>query len=297
MKVLIFGGSGMLGHKLWQTLAPRFETYVTFRGSAEKYVGYEIFEESRSIGEVAAENSHSVRRAFEAVQPQVVVNCIGIVKQDASAKDPIATITVNSLFPHRLADLCHSFDAKLIHLSTDCVFSGAKGNYSESDVPDAQDLYGRTKLLGEVAGENCLTIRTSMVGRELKGSHGLLEWFMSHRGGRVRGFNNAIFSGFCTPALAHIIADLVEHHPTLHGIYHVAADSINKFELLTLINETAKLNICIEPDESFACDRSLDGSKFRAATGFVPPSWSDMVTALVDDSTAYDRIRRSVIAN
>src|SRR5215468_2937943 len=199
MKVLVLGGSGMLGHKLWQTFGPHFDTYVTFRGVPEEYRRYRIFDQAKSISNISAEDIDSVARVFGTVQPDVVVNCIGIVKQDTAAKDPIASITVNSLLPHHLARLCHQHSARLIHLGTDCVFSGRKGDYSEADIPDAGDLYGRTKLLGEVAGENCLTIRTSMIGRELKGSHGLLEWFLSQTD-RVRGFKRAIFSGFTTQA-------------------------------------------------------------------------------------------------
>lgn len=295
MKALILGGSGMLGHKIWQTFVPRFDTYVTFRGAAGEYRRFGIFDESRAIGEVAAEDFAGVARVFAAVQPAIVVNCVGIVKQDASAKDPFASISVNALFPHRLAQLGRAVGARLIHISTDCVFSGQKGNYLEDDKSDAEDLYGRTKYLGELSGPGCLTLRTSIVGRELAGSHGLVEWFYSQRGGRVRGFKNAIFSGFTTEALSRIIANIIEQHPSLEGVYNVASDPISKFDLLTLINESARLHINIEPDETFVCDRSLDGSRFRVATNFVPSAWSDMVTGLVNDPTPYDAIRRSLI--
>lgn len=283
----------MLGHKAWQTFAPRFETYATFRGNAEEYRSFGVFDESRAVGEVAAENFDSVARAFGAVQPNVVVNCIGIVKQDASAKDPIASIAVNSLFPHRLAELCATRRTRLIHLSTDCVFSGRKGNYSEDDLPDAVDLYGRTKLIGEVANEGCLTIRTSMIGRELKGAHGLLEWFLTQRNGRVRGFKRAIFSGFTTQALAEVIGKIIVEQPELSGIWHVAAEPISKFDLLTLVKQTYGLAIEIEPDETFICDRSLDGSRFRETTGIQVPSWTEMIKAMRDDPTRYEEIRRT----
>ena len=282
----------MLGHKIWQTFAPQFDVYATLRGAVREYRSFGIFDESRAIGEVSAEDFDSVARAFGAVQPDVVVNCIGIVKQDPSAKDPTACIAVNSLFPHSLVELCRPLGARLIHLSTDCVFSGRKGNYSENDVPDAEDLYGRTKLTGEVAGEGCLTIRTSMIGRELKGSHGLLEWFLSQRDGRVSGFKRAIFSGFTTQALAEVIGKIIVDQPQLSGIWHVAAEPISKFDLLRLVKQTYGLAIEIDPDETFVCDRSLDGSRFRAITGFQPPSWPEMIQRLHDDRTPYDEIRR-----
>lgn len=291
MRVLILGGAGMLGHKLWQTFTPRFDTYVSFRSPPAAYAGLRIYDESRALGSITAEDSKSIKQALDLVQPEVVVNCIGIVKQDAAASDPIASISVNSLFPHRLAQLCGAAGARLIHLSTDCVFSGRKGNYTEDDQPDASDLYGRTKLLGEVGGAGCLTIRTSMIGPELAGSHGLLQWFLE-QSGRVRGFKNAIFSGFTTLALADVLSEVISHHADLNGVWHVAAESINKFDLLSLIKEIYGLKIEIDADETFVCDRSLDGSRFRQRTGIIAPAWPVMIRRMRDDSISYDELRR-----
>ncbi|HEY0322892.1 MAG TPA: SDR family oxidoreductase [Pyrinomonadaceae bacterium] len=293
MKVLILGGSGMLGHKLWQVLSRRFDTFVTFRQSAQAYAHYKLFETARAIGNVSASDFDAVTKAVAQVRPQVVVNCIGIVKQDAAAKDPLTSININALFPHRLAELARAAGARLIHLSTDCVFSGRGGNYNEDNPPDAEDLYGRTKLLGEVGSPDCLTLRTSMIGRELAGSQGLVEWFLSQQGKTVRGFRRAIFSGLTTRALAEAIAWIIEEHPSLDGVWHVAAEPISKFDLLTLIKEKGGLQIEIEPDETFVCDRSLDGERFREITGFVPPHWSDMISQLFQDSTPYNEFRRS----
>jgi dTDP-4-dehydrorhamnose reductase len=291
MKVLILGGSGMLGHKLWQVCAPRFNTYATFRGAVADYSRFGIFDASRSIAHVIAEDFQSVSRAFDAVQPDVVINCIGIVKQRAAARDELASMAVNARFPHQLAQLAGDSDVRLVHLSTDCVFSGRTGNYSEDDMADAEDLYGRSKLLGEVKREGCLTIRTSMIGRELKGSHGLLEWFLSQSGGRVRGFRRAIFSGLTTPALAEIIGEVIRNHPELSGVWHVAADPISKFEVLETVKQTFGLAVDIEPDETYFCDRSLNGSRFQDATGISAPSWTEMIEQLRADATPYDRIR------
>ena len=291
-KVLILGGSGMLGHKLWQTLAPRFDARVTFRGAASRYARTGLFDPARSIGGVSAQDFDSLARAFAAARPEAVVNCIGVVKQDPAAKDPLTSIAVNALFPHRLAQLCRAAGARLIHLSTDCVFSGRRGDYTERDAPDAEDLYGRTKLLGEVDYENCLTLRTSMIGRELAGSHGLVEWFLAQRGGRVRGFRRAVFSGFTTGALADIIAWLIAEHTGLRGVWNVAAAPINKFDLLTLVKQVYGLEVEIEPDEAFVCDRSLDGGRLRAETGFAPPAWPEMIERMRDDATPYDELRR-----
>jgi len=282
----------MLGHKLWQVFSPRFDTYVTFRRSASTYTGNELFDHLRAISNVSAVDFETVSRAVDQVRPDVVVNGIGIVKQDAAAKDPVASISVNALFPHRLAAVCGEVGARLIHLSTDCVFSGQKGNYSETDSPDPEDLYGRSKLLGELIGENCLTVRTSMIGHELEGSHGLLEWLLSQNGGRVRGFKRAVFSGFVTPALAQTLARIIIEYPRLSGIRHVASQAINKFDLLSLVKNVYELNVEIEPDETVACDRSLDGSLFEHETGIRAPSWPEMIVQMHEDARVYDQLRR-----
>lgn len=295
MRVLILGASGMLGHKVWQHFAKRFDAYATVRQSPTSYERFGIFDSSRCLGHVSAENFDSVIRAMEQVHPDAVVNCIGIVKQDAAAKDAVSSIAVNALFPHRLAHLCRASRARLVHLSTDCVFSGQAGNYNEAAHADAIDLYGRTKLLGEVDYDNCLTLRTSMIGRELQGSHGLIEWFLGEAaaGRRVRGFKRAVFSGLTTIALAELIADLLVNHPDVSGVWHVAADPINKFDLLSLVRNVYGLDVKIEPDESFVCDRSLDASRFRAATGFAPPSWPEMIAQMHQDETPYNKFRRN----
>jgi len=292
MKALILGGSGMLGHKLWQTFAPRFDTFVSFRRSADFYQRFGIFDDSRSLGGVSAENLNSVREVMTRLQPDVVINCIGIVKQDAAAKDSVASITVNALFPQRLAELCRTSGTRLIQLSTDCVFSGRTGNYDESSKPDADDLYGRTKLLGEVGGEGCLTVRTSMIGRELSGAQGLVEWFLSRRGERVQGFRRAVFSGLTTLALSELLANVVEQHSNLWGTWHVAAEPINKLDLLALVRDAYELDIEIEPDQSFVCDRSLNGERFRQETGITAPPWREMIARMRADNTPYDELRR-----
>ncbi len=292
MKVLILGGSGMLGHKLWQFFSPRFDTFATLRSMGEAGATSDIFDRSRALTGLSAESSEDFARAVEKVRPDAIVNCIGIVKQMASSRDPVSSITVNALFPHKLARICHDAGVRLIHLSTDCVFSGRRGNYSEEDIPDAEDLYGRSKLLGEVDGENCLTIRTSMIGRELTGTHGLLEWFLSQEGNPVRGFRRAIFSGLTTIALSELIAGIITDHTALQGIYHVAAKPISKFDLLSLIKQTYGVDVEINPDETVMCDRSLNGKRFYEATGFIAPSWPEMILRLRDDPTPYHNFRR-----
>lgn len=283
MRILILGGAGMLGHQLVKSWGERFDVWTTLRGGFESVEKFGILTKEKTITNVSAENFDSVVNAFATVKPNVVVNCIGVIKQLKSSKDPIITLTVNSIFPHRVAKLCQTAGARFVTLSTDCVFSGKQGNYSETDVPDATDLYGQSKRWGEVDAENCLTLRTSIIGRELGTAHSLVDWFLSNRGKNetVKGFTKAIYSGFPTVVFANIMADIIENHPNLTGVWQVSSEPINKYELLKLVNQAYNAGIEIEPFEDFHCDRSLDSTRFREATGFKPQSWTEMIKAMV----------------
>jgi dTDP-4-dehydrorhamnose reductase len=283
MRVLILGAGGMLGHKVWEIVRDRFDCHAAVRVRPS----LPLFDDDRVIDGIDAANFESVSKLIETNRPDVVINCIGVVKQLAAAHDPIASITLNSLLPHVVARACAGVGARMIHISTDCVFAGARGNYAEADVPDAPDLYGRSKLLGEVT-ERGLTIRTSIIGRELRTSNGLVEWFLSNRGRSVRGFPRAVFSGVTTRVLAETLANIIEHHPSLSGLYHVAAEPISKYDLLVMLNEAIGAGVTIAPDDSVVIDRSLDASRFQSATGLVPPSWQEMIAALAAEVSQYD---------
>ena len=292
MKVLILGGQGMLGHKIFQVFRPRFDTYVTFRSDKGVWPYFPLYiGEKKVISGVDAFQFGSVIDVFARVQPDMVINCIGIIKQVVAAKNPISSVEINTLFPHKLAQLCLATHTRLIHISTDCVFSGLRGNYTEDDIPDPVDLYGRTKLLGEVMQTNCLTLRTSVIGRDFVKQVGLLEWFLSNVGNTVHGYTQAIYSGLTTNALAHLIADLVEKHPDLSGLYHVASQPISKYELLVKIRNAMHLDIEIIPEREFFCDRSLDATRFITATQLIIPTWEEMITDLITDSAIYDKWR------
>ena len=292
MRVLVLGASGMLGHKLMQVLSARFEMIGTVRRSAASFTGDPVLGGAKLIDDVQAEDDDSIVRAMAEARPNVVINAIGLIKQLPEAKDPIPSITINSLFPHRVAQHCRTAGARLFHVSTDCVFSGRKGSYTEQDEPDPLDLYGRSKLLGEVNGPGAVTLRTSIVGRELETTSGLIEWLISQRGQAIKGFNRAIYTGLTTPALARLMGELIEHHPDLHGLWQVSAEPISKYNLLQMVNDAMGLGITIHPDEQFVCDRSLNSERFRKATNSPLPSWEDMVDELAADSTPYDLIRR-----
>ena len=289
-RVLIFGGTGMLGHKVWQVFRNRFDAWVTIRGDVAQR--NELLSGDRVIPGVTAEDTVSLSRAWDTVHPTVIVNCIGIVKQLSAASDPLASITVNSLLPHRLAAFAAKANARVIHVSTDCVFSGRRGRYNEDDLPDAQDLYGRTKLLGELTGPGCLTIRTSIVGRELSATTGLLEWFLGQRGRRVNGYTAAWFSGLTTFALANLLVDIVERHTGFEGLYHVASEPISKYDLLCRLNQAYGAGAQIEPSDEVRINRTLDGTRFCSATATAPARWDDMIADLLADPTPYDDWRR-----
>lgn len=289
-RALILGGGGMLGHKLWETFRDRFETWVTVRSSSVlRYEG--VFRSARLISQVDANQFDSVVEAFGRARPDVVINAVGVIKQRPEGQEPIPLLTINALFPHRLAALCRATGVRLIHVSTDCVFSGRRGMYLESDPTDAEDLYGKTKALGEPSGSGALTVRTSIIGRELSGSTGLTEWFLSQRG-TVRGYTNARFSGFPTVVLAEILAEIVEKRKEMEGLFHLSADPISKHDLLVLLKEAFDSDVLIEPYEGVRVDRTLDSTRFRASTGFQPQPWPEMVRRMAEDATRYPAWRQ-----
>ena len=282
----------MLGHKLVQVLTRDAEVWTTFRGNLGVAQKFGLFDERRSIEGINIENVDAIRKAVLESAPDVVINAVGIVKQLPSSKDTIRALTVNSIFPHRLNELASEFGFRLICISTDCVFDGEKGNYLETDTPNARDLYGISKNLGEVLSDRCITVRTSIIGRELQTSHSLVEWFLSNEGKAIKGYANAIYSGFPTIVLAGIIRSLIFEHAELTGLFHVSSDAINKFELLKLLKDAYRANILIEPDEEFRIDRSLNSNRFRDLTGFAPESWGQMVAQMAEDPTPYEIWRK-----
>lgn len=275
MRVLILGASGMLGHQVWQIFRLRFEAFAAVRRRPEPA----MFDDPRVQDGVDVADFERIGAIIDDLRPEAIVNCAGAVKQLESGRDPVEAITVNSLGPHVVARFASAAGARLVHISTDCVFSGARGRYSESDNPDPVDLYGRSKLLGEVDAPH-LTLRTSLIGRELHGGHGLVEWFLANRGGSVRGYTKAVFSGVTTMEMARILAAVVERHRDLEGVYHIAAEPISKYDLLMRLNEVFGAGVMIAADDSLVIDRSLDATRFRAMTGLVPPSWDEMLAEL-----------------
>lgn len=284
MKILVLGVTGMLGHMAYRVLSENHDVYVTCRHSYDDtLIIHSLVQRQHCFENVNALNTSLLAKVLQNVRPQVIINAIGIVKQKPEAKDPIPSIRINALFPHELAQLADEIDAKLIQISTDCVFSGKQGMYTEESPEDPIDIYGRSKLLGEVTRTPHLTLRTSIIGWQLSGSTGLLEWFKTQKNARINGFKYAIYSGLTTQVLCQIIHQILEKRFSLSGIYHLASEPINKYDLLSRLNQMMQLNINIIPDTDFRCDRSLDGRRFTEESGIIVPSWDMMLSQLVSD--------------
>jgi dTDP-4-dehydrorhamnose reductase len=292
MEILILGGAGMLGHKLFQHLRKSHpDTCCTIRGLVhdDPLKNVEMFHTGHVIENCDVTDWPALQRLLSRLRPQTVVNCIGVIKQRPEARQPVPSIEINSLLPHKLASICKSWGGRLIQVSTDCVFSGRRGNYTEDDGSDAEDLYGRSKFLGEVTADGAITLRTSIIGRELEHRESLLEWLLRQDHKRIPGYTRAMFSGVTTNYLSRVIHNLIVDFPQLTGLYQVTGPTISKFELLGLLREAYQLDIEIVPDAEFSCDRSMKGDRFEQATGYVTPGWPGLVAELASDDTPYEK--------
>ena len=277
MKVLVVGASGMIGSAMLRVLSEKteWEVYGSVRDqSVKRFFSPAIADRLREVGDV--ENHDSLARILDRIRPDVVVNCAGLTKHKPEAEDPLVSIPINTLMPHRLAWLCKLAGARLIHVSTDCVFSGEKGGYVEDDFPDARDVYGKSKALGELYYPHAITLRTSTIGHELQSQYGLLDWFLAQKGD-CKGYARAIFSGLPTVVFAQIVRDLVIPNMGLTGLYHVAAQPIAKYDLLKLIADAYGKTINIVSDDYLVVDRSLNARRFQLVTGYIAPEWPELI--------------------
>lgn len=278
MRLLILGITGLIGSSVFRILSdnPAYEIYGTCRNDRDK----DFFEnKEKIISSVDVFSIDATQDLIKNLNPDVIINCIGLTKHSPDSGDWVKTIAVNSLWPHQLAKLSDQVGAKLIHISTDCVFSGKLGNYSEIDTPDAVDLYGRSKILGEVTYNNHLTVRISTIGHEIRSSYGLLEWFLSQKKS-CKGYSLAFFSGLPSVYFAQVISRFILPRPDLNGLYHISSKPIDKLSLLKLIANEYDKKINIDVDETLVINRSLDSSKFTNKTGFVCPEWPDLIKIL-----------------
>ena len=280
----------MLGSTLFRALSrgPNFEVFGSIRNSAWVQYFDSKLQANLSL-EINLDEERSINASLSNLKPDFVINCVGVIKQRSISSDHLECLSINSILPHRLSKACENVGAKLIHFSTDCVFSGRSGLYKESDFADANDLYGRTKFLGEVVGKNSLTLRTSIIGHELNSKKSLIDWFLSQTS-EVNGFSRAVFSGLPTIEIAQVITDYVIPNPSLSGLYHLSVEPITKFDLLNLVADIYGKDINIIPNDRVEIDRSLDSSQFRAVTGFRPKSWLELIKNMRKDYLMINKI-------
>lgn len=288
MRILIFGASGMLGHKLYQELGRAHEVFGTIRRDFASVERFGIFDRDRILERVDATDAGSAATAVERIKPDCVINAVGVIKQIPAASDPATMVRLNAIFPRELATLAAERGFRLITISTDCVYDGSRGGYTEADAPNARDMYGMSKFLGEIAQPGALTLRTSIIGRELGTRHSIVEWFLANRGGRVDGYTKALYSGLTTIEFARVVGHIIAKHPNLQGVYNLSAEPITKYELLEFLNAAFRAHVQIVPSDELAIDRTLDSSGLREAISYTPPGWASMIAELAADPTPYD---------
>lgn len=270
-RVLILGSTGMLGHQVYKRFS-RLNEYEIFDISFRNKL-----HENTIILDI--KDKKEVEKIILKLQPDFIVNCIGILIS-GSNNDYENAIYINAYLPHYLKQVVNKIDAKLIHISTDCVFSGEKGNYTETDEKDGKDIYSQTKAMGEIIDAKHLTLRTSIIGPELKkNGEGLFHWFMN-QSGTINGFTKAIWSGVTTLELAHAIQWAIEND--IKGLYHITNnDSINKYELLNLFKKYSKKDIEILKVDGKAVDKSFIDTQKKI--NYPLPSYEDMISNMIID--------------
>lgn len=286
MKVIVLGGAGMLGHQVWQKCLEVFgphQVACTLHKSRTHYTQFGIFENGHVFDEIDLQDFSNAEKVLQKFSPDYIVNAVGITLRKKELHDLALTYNLNGMLPHRLALWGHQHKARVIHLSTDCVFDGAQGHYSEMSVPTAKDHYGKSKFLGEIRYDNALTLRFSAIGRELEGKTELLEWFLSQKNQKVKGFAKAMYSGLSTNVVAEEVVKRISAKTKLHGLYQMAGESVSKYELLKMINEIFHVNAEIEAFDQYVADKTLSSELYSAATGFVRPHWKKMLTEVAAD--------------
>jgi dTDP-4-dehydrorhamnose reductase len=282
-KIAVLGVTGMLGHKMLQILEGAFpsQVYGVLRGSKDRLSSYGFVAPDRLIDQVNVESTQALLKVLNEIRPQFVINCIGITLRKAEHDSTQKNFAINGVLPQILSFWCQQHQAKFIHFSTDCVFNGARGNYTEHDLPDAEDVYGRSKYLGETPYHpSALTLRLSIVGRELFGKTELLEWFLAQKNKKISGFSEVYYSGVTTSVAAREVVKIIQKFPDLAGLYHVSSEKISKYDLLMMANQIFKANVEIQKDPSKKSDKSLNCDRYIRETRFIKPSWPEMLKEL-----------------
>lgn len=289
MRVLILGVSGLIGHKLLQELSSSFEVFGTLHKFKNQYGYNPLFTEPNIVENIDVSEFEVLKGVMYAINPDVILNCVGITKRKEEINYPVEVLTINSIFPHQLANWASINKKRIIHFSTDCVFNGKIGNYKENSLTTSEDIYGRTKALGEINYNHTLTIRSSFIGQELFGKTELLEWFLAQKGKQIKGFTKTFYSGVSTIFMAQIVKKVIRNFPNLSGLYQLASEKpISKYDLLCLANEAFNANVEIIPDDGHLHNPTLDGSRLKQEINLVVPSWKDMFSELALNKSFYE---------
>ncbi len=288
MKILILGVSGLIGHKLFQELSASFEVYGTLHKKKEQYGNLPMFSTPNIIENIDVVDFEILRGVLYAVNPDVILNCVGITKRKIDNKTIKKVLQVNAVFPHQIADWAKKNHKRVIHFSTDCVFNGKEGNYNEMSLTNAEDIYGRTKALGEINYKHTLTIRSSFIGQELFDRTELLDWFLAQEGKQIKGFVNTCYSGVSTTFMARVVEKIIVNYPKLNGLYQLATEKpISKYELLSIAKEVFDVNVDITPDDKHTHKPTLDASKLKSKLNLQVPSWNEMLSELAKNKSFY----------
>jgi len=284
-RVLVLGVNGLIGHTMYRKLKQEgFEVFGTMRRAKIEFMQYDFLQADTIIDGLDVQEISNVSEVILQIQPSVVVNCIGITRRKDEISNSIQAIKINALLPHQIAKICQDMSIRMIHLSTDCVFSGDFGLYTEDSIPDASDMYGRTKAMGEVLDNpNCLTLRSSFLGTEISDRTELLEWLLSQKGRTIKGYTKAIYSGVSTVYLSSVITEILRHYPQLSGLYQIAPDTpISKYDLLCIAKNAFNIDVEIVENDSFVSDKSLSGARLKKVMNYRVPSWHDMLQELAE---------------
>lgn len=270
MKIYVLGSNGMLGKYVSTFLADYYEVIKITRNEID----------ATNIDE---ENLKNKLFNLGLKENDIVINCIGTIKPMVDSIGDLNTIKVNSIFPRILANICEKINVRMIHPTTDCVFTGNKGSYNENDIHDISDVYGRTKSLGEP--NNCTVIRTSIIGEEVGQGRSLVEWIKSNKGNTVFGFTNHIWNGVTCLQFGKICKKMIDENLFWEGIKHLHSNNLNKKELVETISDVYNLNITVTPTETpVMCDRSLSTIYLENLTLFGIPDLKTQIFEMYDFS-------------
>jgi len=292
MRILILGGNGMIGHKMYHIISKiHNDTWVTLRKSLRSYSYSEIYNPEKVIDNVDLINFQIISNQLNKINPDIIINACGITIRRGIDILKSNSIILNSALPHFLNEWVTSNNKRLIHFSTDCVFTGAKGDYLDNDNKDALDLYGSTKSMGEVFDSKyAITLRGSMIGSELENKTELFEWFLKQNNKTIKGFNKVIYSGITTTKMAEIVLILINQYPNLNGIYNISSKPISKFELLKLWNDYFDINANIEIDNSYTSNKNLISNNFYKTISMKQPDWIELSSQLKIDNLLYNNL-------